>query len=69
MKLGSVTKLDKRDKTMPEKFGDDIMSKNYDNIVIFPIFGQFGTIWKLESWRIFCETYIFIVNNLASYKQ
>ena len=56
MKLGSVTKLDKRDKTMPEKFGDDIMSKNYDNIVIFPIFGQFGTIWKLESWRIVCET-------------
>ena len=68
MKLGSVTKPDKRYKTMPEKFGDDSMPKNYDNIVIFPIFGQFGTIWKLESWRIVCQTYIFINSNLVSYK-
>ena len=25
------------------------MSRNYDVIVIFPIYGQFGTIWKPDS--------------------
>ena len=39
MKLGPVTKLDKRNKTMSKKFGDGLMSKNYDVIDIFPIYG------------------------------
>ena len=34
MKLGSVTKLDKWNKTMSKKFDDDVMSKNCDVIAI-----------------------------------
>ena len=48
MKLGPVTKLDKRNKTTSKKFDDDIISENYDIIAIFPIYGQFGVIWKLD---------------------
>ena len=44
------------------------MQKNCDVIVIFPIYGQFGAIWKPYSKRIVCKTYIFINNNLLSYK-
>ena len=43
------------------------MSENWDVIVIFPIYGQFGAIRKLDSWRIVCKTYVFIKNNLLSY--
>ena len=45
-----------------------IMSATYDVIVIFPIYGQFGAIWKPDSWRMICKTYIFINSNLLSYK-
>ena len=38
MKLGLVTKIDKRNKTQSKKFDDDVMSENYDVIVVFPIF-------------------------------
>ena len=68
MKLGPVTKLDKRNKTTSKKFDDDVMSENCDVIAIFPIYGQFGAIWKPDSGRIVCKTYIFINNNLLSYK-
>ena len=44
------------------------MSKNCDVIVIFPIFSQFGAIWKPDSGRIVCKTYVFINSNLLSYK-
>ena len=44
MKLGPVTKLDKRNKTTSKKFDDDVMSENCDVIVIFSIYGQFGAI-------------------------
>ena len=44
------------------------MSKNYDVIAIFPIYGQFGTIWKPDSGRIVCKTYISTNSNLLSYK-
>ena len=37
MKLGRVTKLDKRNKTKPKKIDDDVMSENYNVIVIFSI--------------------------------
>ena len=36
--------------------------------VNFPIYGQFWTIRKVDSGRMFCNTYIFINNNLLSYK-
>ena len=39
MKLGPVTKLDKRNKTTSKKIDVDVMSANYDVIVIFQIFG------------------------------
>ena len=48
MKLGSVTKPDKRHKTMLKKFNDGIMSGNCDAIIIFPVYGQFGVTWKIS---------------------
>ena len=42
MKLGPVTKLDKRNKTTPKKKkkdNDDVMSENCDVVVIFWIIG------------------------------
>ena len=49
MKLGPVTKLDKRNKTTSKKFDVDVMSENCDVIVIFRIFGQFGAVWRPDS--------------------
>ena len=37
-----------------------IMLTNCDVIVIFPIYGQFGAIWKPDSGHIVCKAYIFI---------
>ena len=57
IKLGPVTKLDKNcQKT--KKIDDDVISKNYDVIPIFQIYGQFGAIWKLDSRCIVCKTHI-----------
>ena len=39
MKLGPVTKLDKRNKITSKKFDDGVMLANCDVIVIFPIYG------------------------------
>ena len=41
MKLGLVTKLDKR---RLKRFDNNLMSTNYDVIVIFPVYGQFGAL-------------------------
>ena len=68
MKLGSVTKLDKTNKTKSKNFDDDVMSGNYDVIVIFRIFDQFGADRKPDSGRRVCKTYVFSNNNLLSYK-
>ena len=48
MKLGPVTKPDRTNKTTSKKKkkDDDAMSKNWDIIVIFVIFGRFGAIRK-----------------------
>ena len=68
MKLGPVTKFDIRNKTLSKTY-DDVMSKNYDVIIIFPIYGQFGAIRKLASRQIVYKIYIFInSSNLLSYK-
>ena len=67
MKLGPVTKLNKKNKTASRNFDDDAMSANCDVIVVFPIYSQFGATRKPDSRRIVCETYIFINSNL-SYK-
>ena len=44
------------------------MSENCDTIAIFAIYSQFGAIWKPDSGRIVCKTYVFINSNLLSYK-
>ena len=68
MKLGPVTKLDKKNKTTSKKFDDGIIMANCEVIVIFPIYGQFGAIRKPDAGCIVCKTYIFINSNLLSYK-
>ena len=68
MKLGPVTKLDKRNKTRSKKFDDGAISNNCDVIAIILIYGQFGAIQKPDSGRLVCKTYIFINSNLLSYK-
>ena len=44
------------------------MSKNYDVTLIFPIYGQFGAVWKPDSGRVVCKTYISTNSNHLSYK-
>ena len=68
MKLGPATKLDKKNKAAWKKFDDGVMLENCGVIAIFPIYSQFGVIWKLGSGRIPCKTYIFIIYNLLSCK-
>ena len=48
MKLGPPTKIDQKKNIKSKNFDDDIMLTNFDVIVIFPKYGQFGTIWILE---------------------
>ena len=68
MKLGPVTKPDKRNTATLKKFEDDVTSVNCDVIVFFPIYGQFGAIWKPDSGRMICKTYIFVNSNFFPYK-
>ena len=56
MKLGQVTKTDKRNKKISKKFDDNVMSANCDVSVIFPIYGQFGAIRKRDCARIVYKT-------------
>ena len=68
MTLGQITKLDKRNETTSKKFDDDAMLENCDIIVTFPIYGKFEAIWKPDSGRIVCKTYISTNSNHLSYK-
>ena len=68
MKLGPVTKLDKRNKTTSKTFDHYVMSENYDVIVIFSIYDQSGAIWKPDSRYLVCKTYISINSDLLSYQ-
>ena len=68
MKLGSVTKPGKKNKTTSKRIDDGFMSKNCDIILIFPIYDQFAAIRKPESGRMVYKTYIFINGNLLFYK-
>ena len=61
MKLGPVTKHDKRNTTTSKKFDHDVMSEDCDVIVIFAIYSQFGAIPKPDAGRMVCKTYILIV--------
>ena len=44
------------------------MLVNYNVIIIFVIYSQFGAIRKPDSRLMVCKTYIFIKSNLLSYK-
>ena len=68
MKLGSVTKLDKRNMVMLKEFVDDVMSPNCDAIIFFPIYGYLAANREPGSRRMVYKTYILISNNLLSYK-
>ena len=68
MKLGPVTKLDKRNKATSKKFVVDVISENCDIIVIFWIFGQFGAVQRPDSGHKVCKSYVFSYSNLLSYK-
>ena len=61
MELGPVTKLDKRNKTTSKRLDDDVMSTNYDIIVIFPILDQSRAIQKPHSRHIVCKMYISLI--------
>ena len=64
MKLGSVTKLDKRSKTTSETFDDDVISGNCDVIVIFLIYDQVRAIRKPDSRLTVCKDFISLKSNL-----
>ena len=66
MKLGPVTKLDKRNKSNSKKFEDAVIPANCDVIVIFRIYGQFGAIGKPDSGRKAAKFYIFFNSHLLS---
>ena len=68
MTLRPVTKIAKRNKTTSNKFDDDVMSTNFDVIVIFLINGKFEATLKPDSGCIVCKTYIFINSSLLFYK-
>ena len=55
-KLGQETEIDKKNKT--KKIDDDVMKTSSCNIVIFPVCGQFRRIWKPDSERIVCRTFL-----------
>ena len=67
MKLGPVTKLDKTTEATSKNFDDDVMSANFDVIVIFLFYNRFRTIRKPDFGRIVCETQILINSNVLSY--
>ena len=56
MKLGPVTKLEKRNKTTLKTFDVYATSENYDVIVIFRIFGQFGAVRRPDSGHRVCKS-------------
>ena len=49
MKLGAVTKINKKNKATSKKFDDNVMSGSSDVIAIFSIYGHFGGIWRPDS--------------------
>ena len=64
MKLGPVTKLDKRSKATSKTFDVDAMSENCDVIVIFRVFGQFGAVQRPDSGHKVCKNYFSINSSL-----
>ena len=67
MKLGPVTKFDKRNKSS-KKIDNDVMSENRAAVTIFRIFGQFGAVRRPDSRQRVCKNYVFSNTNLLSNK-
>ena len=73
MKLGPITKLDKRNTAMSRKNDDEVMSVSCDVFGIFPVYGQFGAIRKPYSthdllYYHFSLVVIFLVATLQTLK-
>ena len=68
MKLGPVTKMDKRNMTTSKKPDVDVMSVNCNVAVFFPIYGQFAAIRKPHSGGMVYKTYISINKTLCPTK-
>ena len=60
MKLGPVTKLDKKNMATSHIY-ITVRLRRQDVIIIFLIYGQFEAIQKLDYGRMVCKTYIFII--------
>ena len=63
MKLGPVTKHDRRNTATSKNFGDDDFSGNRDVIVIFLIDDQYGASGKPYSRRMVCKSWLCFKNN------
>ena len=68
MKVGPVSKLEKRNTAILKKILTMALYQNCVVIVILWIYGQFGAIRKSGSGRKVYKNYIFINSNLLSYK-
>ena len=64
MKLGAVTKVNKRNKKASKKFEDDVMLEKCDVIVIFLIFDHSGAVRSLDSGYRVCKSCIFSNSNI-----
>ena len=62
LKLEPVIKFDKRN---AQKIGDE-KSVHCDVTVIFPVYGQFGAIWKSDSGRMIYSSHTFLNSNFLS---
>lgn len=68
MKLGLVTKLDKKNATTSKTIGDDVKSIDDDVIAIFQTYGLFTAIQKLNFRHMVYNSYTLINCNSLSYK-
>ena len=66
MKLGQVTKLDKRNTSTSKNVDNNVMLATCDLIVIFLTYNRFGAIGKPDWGCMVCKTYIFINSNFLS---
>ena len=67
MKLGPVTKPDKRNTSTSKKFEDNVMSANCDVMVFLPIYSKFAVIRNPDSGHIVYKFFILINSNVLSY--
>ena len=68
MKLGTVTKLDKRNKTASKKLTVTSCRKIVASLSFLRFMAKFSVILKPDSGRTVCKTYIFINSNILFYK-